>query len=236
MNNQIKFIPISLDLKNTNLPPLPASKIVPSWFKNIPPERIDKDNIAAFGRNNGTVKKCIPYIDALTMGYMFVLPFDIEVSIKDNAKYLRWQVEGQETFAHVEPEYRTMGIGVNNNLGPEIWRLTSYPCIETPSGYSVLVTHPLNRYDLPFLTLSGVIDTDKLHQESSIAFYLNSSFSGILEKGTPIAQIIPFKRDEWSMDFSEPYPDKIYNKMKFDIKSIINRSYARQYWSKKKFN
>lgn len=236
MNNKIKFIPITLDLKNTNLPPFPASKLVPDWFKNIPPERTDEDDITKFGRNSGTVKKCIPYIDALTMGYMFVLPFDIEVSIKDNVKYLRWQVEGQETFSHVEPQYRTMGMSVNSNFGPEIWRLTSYPCIETPAGYSVLITHPLNRYDLPFLTLSGVIDTDKLHQESSVAFYLDSKFSGILEKGTPIAQIIPFKRDEWSMNFLDPYPDKVYNKMKFDIKSIINRSYARQYWSKKKFN
>jgi len=236
MSNLIKFVPITLDLKHLNLPPVPASTAIPDWFKSIPPERVALDDMSKFGRNTGTVKKCLPYLDALTLGYMLVLPFDIEVTTKDNARYLRWQVEGQEGFAHVEPEYRTTGMKVTDSFGPEIWRFTSYPCMETPPGYSILVTHPFNRYDLPFLTLSGVIDTDKLHQESSIAFYLRSGFSGILEKNTPVAQIVPFKREPWSMEVSDPYPEHIYKKMKFDVKSVINRSYARQYWSKKKFN
>lgn len=30
--------------------------------------------------------------------------------------------------------------------------------IEAPPGHSVLFTHPLNRYDLPLITLAGLVD------------------------------------------------------------------------------
>ena len=35
--------------------------------------------------------------------------------------------------------------------------------IEAPEGYSVLFTHPVNRFDLPFTTLTGMVDCDRYH-------------------------------------------------------------------------
>src|SRR5215475_8103617 len=35
--------------------------------------------------------------------------------------------------------------------------------IEAPEGYAVLLTHPLNRVDLPFTTLTGIVDCDRYH-------------------------------------------------------------------------
>jgi len=31
-----------------------------------------------------------------------------------------------------------------------------------PAGYSLLITHPFNRHDLPFVTLTGLVDADSL--------------------------------------------------------------------------
>ena len=33
--------------------------------------------------------------------------------------------------------------------------------IEAPEGYALLFTHPVNRFDLPFTTLSGLVDCDR---------------------------------------------------------------------------
>jgi hypothetical protein len=35
--------------------------------------------------------------------------------------------------------------------------------IEAPDGYAVLFTHPFNRFDLPFTTLTGLVDCDRYH-------------------------------------------------------------------------
>ena len=50
------------------VPPVPSSKLIPQWFKNIP--GYGKDNIQ-------TVKKCIPFVDAMTMGYTVLLHIDL---------------------------------------------------------------------------------------------------------------------------------------------------------------
>ena len=71
--------------------------------------------------------------------------------------------------------------------------------IEAPQGYSLLFTHPLNRFDLPFTTLSGMVDCDSF-RDSWIYFpahWHDMNFSGVLPMGTPIAQCLPVKRESW---------------------------------------
>ena len=69
--------------------------------------------------------------------------------------------------------------------------------IEAPEGYSLLFTHPLNRFDLPFTTLSGMVDCDRF-RDSWIYFpahWHDMNFSGVLPMGTPVAQCLPVKRE-----------------------------------------
>jgi hypothetical protein len=72
--------------------------------------------------------------------------------------------------------------------------------IEAPEGYSVLFTHPVNRRDLPFTSLTGLVDCDR-YIDNHIHFpahWHDKSFNGTLPKGTPVAQCIPVKRDSWT--------------------------------------
>jgi hypothetical protein len=71
--------------------------------------------------------------------------------------------------------------------------------IELPRGFSLFVTHPINRIDLPFHTLTGVVDSD-LYRDNFINFparWMDPQFSGVLGKGTPVAQCIPIRREDW---------------------------------------
>jgi hypothetical protein len=45
--------------------------------------------------------------------------------------------------------------------------------------------------------LSGIVDSTILH-EGSIPFFIKKGFEGIIPAGTPILQIIPFKKDNWT--------------------------------------
>ena len=103
-------------------------------------------------------------------------------------------------------------------------------------GYSVLITHPFNRDDLPFRTLTGLVDVD-LYKSNTIQFpavWIDESFTGILKKGTPIAQCIPIKRDNLLLECKSMTPLQVeeYKKTKEEI-SKEPGVYRKKYRAKK---
>jgi len=88
--------------------------------------------------------------------------------------------------------------------------------IEAPTGYSLLFTHPANRFDLPFTTLTGLVDCDR-YQDAGIHFparWHDANFNGVLPKGTPVAQCFPVKRENWvarTAAFSEEETQRAHN-------------------------
>jgi hypothetical protein len=241
MTNKIQFIASSADVYNAEKPPVPAKTLIPNWFKEIPPER-DLDGTFTL-RHSSTVKKCTPFMDALTTGYMVTVPQDIAIKIIDGKQYAYWGVDRYDMYTptQIDPifsadvAHRYEGLPTPNGCSSFVWRMTTYPQIKTPIGYSILVTHPFNRYDLPFLALSGVIDSDKMCGQLSVNVYLKEGFEGILEKGTPVAQIFPFKREDWEHEVLEPMKKSELSIQRFNLYSKLSRSYHNQFWSKKKY-
>jgi len=245
---KIKFIAASDLVYGVEDPPVPAKTVIPDWFKKIPPERENRSVGSIVPRNFSTVKKCVPYLDALTTGYMLRIPQDINI-VRDpisNEVFAHW---GYSRFARYpntkdemiifdtdKPLHRHEGLPVPPGYLTIPWRLEVYPTIETPKGYSSLITHPFNRYDLPFLSLTGVIDTDNLHVPLAVTLYLREDFVGILEKGTPVAQVLPFKRENWTHEVCPPYDDTTFHKTKFTIQSNMIRSYSKNFWAKKSYD
>jgi hypothetical protein len=105
--------------------------------------------------------------------------------------------------------------------------------IKTPPGYSLLFTHPLNRFDLPFYTMSGIVDTDTYEIPVNLPFVIKEGFMGKIEKGTPLAQVIPIKRENWKSSVEE-YNSK--NNFLLDkLRTVIDGSYRLQWWHKKNY-
>jgi hypothetical protein len=75
--------------------------------------------------------------------------------------------------------------------------------VELPPGWSLLATHPLNRDDLPFRTLTGLVDCDNFHQIGLLfpARWLDPATPCVLPRGAPVAQCIPVPREELTLDF-----------------------------------
>jgi hypothetical protein len=213
--------------------PIPASTAIPDWFKEIKPE---VNSVRSSIRNRGTVKKCVPFLDALTTGYFMVLGHDVEIkSYSDGNKMVYWGVDETRSSFKLDDPHRMEGLIPPAGYFPRVWRVDLPHSVETPPGYSVLLTHPFNRYELPFLTLSGVIDTDKSFRSKTANIWLRDDFEGIIEKGTPMAQLLPFKRENWDHE-NLPYNKDLSAKRTFDITSVLNRSYQRNQWSKKRYN
>ena len=65
-----------------------------------------------------------------------------------------------------------------------IIKFNNFWTIEAPPGYSLLFTHPVNRADLPFTTLTGLVDCDAFHHNplNFPARWHDRSFNGVLRK------------------------------------------------------
>jgi hypothetical protein len=196
----IEFIDSNEDVKIAFDPPIPASKMVPEWYKKMKKFSGDKMVLSDNGTANLTIKSCMPVFDMTTAGYYLTLPADVLFN-KENGSYkTTWSTDlihmienhGNQQYEHLrlEPEYY-----------PLAFKFVQPWIVKTPPGYSCLIIHPTYRDDLPFTIFPAIVDTDSHPLPINLPFLLRDGFEGILEAGTPIAQIIPFKRDEWKVEY-----------------------------------
>jgi hypothetical protein len=176
--------------------PQPASKLVPDWYKNMESyiDGIKRPN--GDGGTNSTVKRCMPVFDAINAGYIITLPVDVYVRVKDGQQVFEWASLNVINFHPVE---QALEHPLRNQYAYPKW--INYWAIKTPKGYSTMFVQPMHR-EAVFTILPGVVDTDEYCGPVHFPFVINDSkFEGMIPKGTPIVQVIPFKRDSWAMQF-----------------------------------
>jgi hypothetical protein len=182
--------------------PIPAVRGLPDWFKALPVKTYN----ATMGEETQTVKKCPPFIDAMTYGFLIPLVADLEV--RDGE--FTWDFQVPEGFVS---EYSHSPIGFHDpsqiagtpyaDQDRYIIKFNNFWTIEAPQGYSLLFTHPVNRTDLPFTTITGLVDCDTF-RDTPVNFparWHDPAFNGVLPKGTPVAQCMPVKRESWTARF-----------------------------------
>lgn len=218
--------------------PKPSSKTIPSWYKkqknfsngHNDPVRAIKD------KADTTYKFCVPFVDTLTSGYMFTLPATIfveNVGKDGNYKpFINWKVswtvlDSINTEAHE-------GYPTPTGFSPFIFRWYAGFKIQTPHGYSSWITHPSHRWDLPFLTMNGFVDTDKQPNSLLMPFFIKEGFEGMIEEGTPIAQIIPVKRENWKSEKLDMSPEDYFIQLN-STKLNYLQTYRKKYWAKKRY-
>ena len=176
--------------------PKPSKFFLPEWYKKtesyIGGEKII--NINNPDESNATIKKCMPVFDALTAGYIIPLPCDIEVKLED----------GKSIFYSDTPIAWHSVSQANNYPAPHKKFLPKFlnPWgIQTSIGTSCLFINPVHQ-DLPFKVLEGVVDTDSYSVPVNFPFVLNDkNWEGHIKAGTPMVQVMPFVRTQWSMSF-----------------------------------
>jgi len=184
--------------------PVPAVLGLPEWFKSLPLKAFNP----SMGEEGFTVKKCPPFIDAMTYGFLIPLATDLEVR---QGEFL-WNFDLPENlvgeYSHSPIDFHDASQAAGTPFFDDdrfIIKFNNFWTVEAPPGFSLLFTHPVNRADLPFTTLTGLVDSDTFHH-SPIHFpahWHDPGFNGVLAKGTPIAQCLPVKREIWSASFEE---------------------------------
>lgn len=236
---KISFIPSLENFKDVYTAPVPAITMIPEWYKSLTlyGDTNDIKNLNPVNHvgTDGTLvdtKKCMPMFDALTSGYYYLLEDDLHVSLNDDGfPILTWK--GDVMLVDKRP---TLQIPVPGNCHQLHFGFRMNWFYRTPPGYSVLVTHPMNRYDLPFYTLSGMVDSDIWGLPVFFSFFLKRDFIGTIPKGTPIMQFIPFKRDEWEIEIKTDKKSIEEEEFKAEKRrTMVTGYYKEDVWQKKEY-
>jgi hypothetical protein len=214
--------------------PKPAKFMLPKWYKDTDEYIGGKKKVNQDGSLVQTIKKCVPVFDALSLGYIIPTVTDIVVSQTEDGIVYRWQLNGNWVSMHGKWQLDKFPKQMNGNDFPKFDNPWS---IKTPKGYSCLFIPPLNNPNPWFEILSGFVDTDTYTTPVNFPFYLlDTSFEGIIPAGTPMAQIVPMKRESWKHKIGDKKNVKEAHETLDYLKTSYFDSYRKKFWQRKDYS
>jgi hypothetical protein len=177
--------------------PVPARSVLPVWFREL--AGTDASQVSA--TNNGlTVKRCMPFFDALCAGWIIPLAATVRLEITDDGRTVNagWEFDREMVSNH--GAFQVAG----NPFEPRPpMKFHNYWTVRTPRDWSCWFVPPINRPDQIVQILAGVVDTDTYQSPVNLPFVAIAE-DGVytLQKGTPLVQVIPFLRADTTMTSS----------------------------------
>jgi hypothetical protein len=230
---KIEFIPTDKETELIVPPPVTSKSAIPDWYSSK--KRFvgsGAPSIHNGGVDNNSIKACYPFYDSMTFGYVQKTWCDIYIEFFDD--FARYEFStGPEIISLRE----RVAIKISEDYWPFefVWKMRW--SVKTPPGWSCMLVSPLNRPDLPFESLSGVIDSDEFtHPDvGDYPFYVKKSFNNfIIPAGTPMFQMFPVKRDNWQSSNLNLDTEKIL-KNKWKLKKHFIGGYKKVFYKPKKF-
>lgn len=241
---EIQFKATQSELEGITCNPIPSSKAIPEWYKRMSThsgeEYSNKEKLnyySNFGELKGgmTIKKCLPVRDMITAGYIIPLWSDIAVFCDHKKEQLQFNWKYQNSLIETHSRYQVRNSPIEKMCwGNQAFKLMNPWRIYTPKGYSSLFISP-KYHDNGFIEiLSGVVDTDEYHEVNLPFEYSGKEGRHVIPMGIPIAQVIPFKREEWSHNI-EVLNETEEESHRLRLSSYLGGAYNKLFHKKKVF-
>jgi hypothetical protein len=243
MEKIFKFIPTdSNKTKNIDtILPTKSISVIPEWYKDLAGyhhgtshslEYLNPINDRGSDGSDVSTKLCLPFMDAMTSGYMYLLEDDVDVTLDENGKpTVSWN-----NFSNVMDIRPQVDMAIPEECHPIQFGVKMNWYWETPKNYSTLITHPFNRPDLPFYVPSAIVDSDIWALPAFIPFFIKRNFIGRIKRGTPIFQMTPIKRENWSLEIDSSEESILKHKiLEEKRRSHITAHYKKTTWQRKKY-
>jgi hypothetical protein len=229
--NKIEFFTKHEQLRET-LPPIPASKFWPQWFKDQSTGNFNTETRQGIN----TVKSCPAILDVLNMGYVIPLWSDFKLMrTEDN---VGWISPNTDMFPiTIHPEEQIDAYPFNYNTFRGTVKLINPWQIRTAPGYSCMFVSPFYHKHENTEVLVGSIDTDVYHEAHVNTFITSEINQEIkLDYGMPIVQVIPYKREAFKMETKVgDYRSAVSKAMQFVHSSMFKAQSYRKKLSPKWF-
>ena len=223
--------------------PGPIMKTLPEWYRDA--DRYDMNpqtgkplEAPDGGGKYPTFKACPAVFDVMGSGYAYKTPCDIEF-FEDAAGAIQAKVLDEQYKDFLQERMPMPQFEHPRGYHEKHFAWWADWAVELPDGYSALYTHPINRFELPFLTTGGIVDNDKVHLPGTMPFFVLKGFAGVLPAGTPYAQILPFRREHWesdviaSLSFEDMKAKNLENSTKY--RQPDGGIYQKEVWERRKY-
>lgn len=223
--------------------PLPALKTIPEWYRNADRFAVNPMTQKPWELPNGggkipTWKACPAVYDIMGSGYMYRTPCDIEF-YEDASGQIQAKVLDIKNKDFIQDRTPMPQFEHPRGYHEKHFAWWADWAVELPEGYSALYSQPFNRFELPFLTTSGIIDNDKVHLPGTMPFFIAKGFTGVVPAGTPYAQILPFKRENWEAEVVTQFSPAEMMAKNQENSSIYRLPdggvYQREVWERRKY-
>lgn len=168
-------------------PPIPSRKFMPEWYKHLSPKINDQNKL-----ENSTIKRCAPFLDAMTMGWIIPLCADVEFVTGSDTSHLTWK---HTFYKGVIEEHKKEQIKGHPEQPKPPMKWLNYIYIKIPKNHTAIFMPPLNRANPHFECFSGAVDAGYLGQGdleyiNFPFFFKTPNYTGIIKAGTPLVQMI----------------------------------------------
>jgi hypothetical protein len=170
------------------------------------------------------------------------MPCDVYLDATDPER-LSWSIpmsllsyQGDMFASHAREQFSEMPID-KNKYHKDLLRIFPFWAVETTKGYSTLFVQPQYSDETPLLALQAIVDTDAFVSDGHLSFLVEKGFKGVIKQGTPLVQVIPFKRESWKMELV-PIEESLkkVSSQRLKIRSSFMNAYKNKFRSKKDYS
>jgi len=183
-----------------------SKKFLPEWIKKVKfnlPKKDTNENLYP----GQTVRACMPFMDAMSLGWVMPVPFDIYFEVSDYGKHVNYEYRNKINVAenNIAPPIEAHSqeqAGMNNlYANAPILKFVNPWKITTRSGYSTMFINPVNQGKSYIECFAGLVDTDRYNNQINFPFrVLNpdglEKYNFMIKAGQPIVQFFPVKRKD----------------------------------------
>ena len=214
-------------------PPLPASNLLPDWYKDLP-RYINNHKLnakemqqAGIANQNETVKACVPVQDYIGQGYILRYPADIMVTPEQVGDEQGWWAASDTVDCGMHA-YQQCPVHMNKKKN--VYFKVVHPWIvRTPPGYSCYFYQPEFFLEERVRFFPGVVDTDSFPAQVNFPGVITSEETFTLKAGDPMMVVFPFKRESWEHEIK--YAEQKRNPTLL----FIERGYKKLFHKQKSF-
>jgi len=239
--------------KDSTSVPTSTHSVMPKWYKEA--DRFAKMPSGEYYKapkaicpfpKEGTVddfgkiptwKACPAIMDSFSTGYVLKTPCDIKFFKDKNGKIDVEIVDIKyKDFVSKRPPMPQFQHPIGYYKDHFAWQPDWG--IEVPDGYSVIYMTPMNRFDLPFLNTTGIVDNDKVYLSGTFPFFIVDGYEGTIPAGTPYMQLLPFQRENWESEIEFLNQNQIYDKMMENMKKYRvpdGGVYIKNVWTRREY-
>lgn len=210
--------------------PVKSSKRIPEYYKKLNAQSSNNPQSA-------TAKRCVPFMEAITAGYIIPLWSDLFVVARNGEIELTFpdnfpldQSLGHHSYHQLEDHPAS-----HLSYGKDLMKFINPWIIESPPGVSCLFTTPMNHFETRFKLIDGIVDTDTYYNQINFPFiWTGGDGEFFIEKGTPLVQVIPFVRYSFNKYQVKTTNIKKQNKTVSVLGTVLKNGYRKYFWHKRK--